>query len=102
MKLTVYAHLLLFGRLFLHLDKFLENLFRHWRGSIAAMTAMFDQYGDGDLGILHRRIGDKPSMIAAEVCLLLGLHVAALHLDDLGRAGFTGDVDDRLARHAAG
>ena len=60
-------HLLLFGRLFLQFDELLKNFFGHRRGRIAAMAAMLDQDGDRHLRILHRRIGNKPGVVAVEL-----------------------------------
>src|ERR1051325_7755367 len=75
---SLQAHLLLVRRLGLLLDKFLENFCGPGRGSVPAVAAVLDQGGDGDLGIINRRVGNKPGLVAVEIRELLGLHVAAL------------------------
>ena len=43
------------------------NFLGHRRRRIAAVAAMFDQHGDRDLRRLHRRVGNKPGVIAGEI-----------------------------------
>src|SRR6185436_16626779 len=93
--LSAYAHLLFVGNLLLCLHEFFKDFFRHGRGSITAVTAMFNQHGDGDLRILRRRISDKPGMVAIEIGQLFGFYVARFHFDDLSRAGLAGNLNQR-------
>src|SRR5262245_38162270 len=100
--LSVGAHLLFIGCLFLLFGKFLEDFFGHGCRRVAAVAAVLDQHGDGDLWIVDRRVGNEPGMISIEVGELFALQVGAFHLDDLGSAGFTCDLDNWGSRRAAG
>src|SRR5438132_6558293 len=87
-NLSLDAHLSLFSRLGLRLHVFFDHFFRQRSGGVPAMTAVLNQNRDGNLGVLRRRVGDKPGMVSVEIGELFGFHVTAFHLDDLRRPGF--------------
>src|SRR5687768_6444356 len=102
-SLSVEARFLLvvLGR-FLYLDKLLVDFFRHGRCRLAAVPAVFDQNGDRDLGLFHRRIGHEPGVIAVKIAQLFALEIGAFHFDHLRRASLAGDENNRRSRRAAG
>src|SRR5436190_184943 len=65
--LSFETNLPLISRLLLQFDIFLDHFFCHRRSGLAAVSPMFNQYDNGNLGILHRRIGNKPSMATVAI-----------------------------------
>src|SRR5512144_1782472 len=91
-SLPLDADLLLLSRPGLNLHVFLDHFFRQGSCSISAMAAVLDQSYHGNFRILHRRIGNKPGMVAVEIGQLFALYVgAALHLHNLCRPGLAGN-----------
>src|SRR5437773_11722925 len=100
--LSFETNLPLISRLLLQFDISLDHFFCHRRSGLAPVSPMFIQYDNGNLGILHRRIGNKPSMVAVEIGQLFGLDVAAFHFHDLRRSGFAGNLHQARPTRATG
>src|SRR5689334_25115263 len=58
----------------------LDDFFRERRGGGAAVAAVLDNDGDGDLGIVRRRVRDEPGVVADEIGQFFALHRRAFHL----------------------
>src|SRR5882724_8147186 len=78
----------------LKLHVFLDHFFRQRSGGVTAMAAVLDQSHQGYFWILHRRVGDKPGVVAVKIGQLFALHVGApLHFHNLRRPCLTGNFD---------
>src|SRR5439155_23877247 len=100
--LSFETNLPLITRLLLQFDIFLDHFFCHRRSGLAPVSPMFNQYDNANLWALHRRIGNKPSMVPVEISQLFGLDVAGFHLHDLRRSGFAGNLNHARPRRSTG
>src|SRR5258706_3724630 len=49
------------------LEEFFDDFFGQRRRRRAAVAALLDHYGDGDLGLIRRAVGNEPGVVADHV-----------------------------------